>query len=30
MSEKTTPMMKQYLGIRRQVSDDTILFFRAR
>jgi DNA mismatch repair protein MutS len=28
MSEKTTPMMKQYLGIRRQVSDDTILFFR--
>lgn len=28
MSEKTTPMMKQYLGIRKQVPDDTILFFR--
>lgn len=28
MADKTTPMMKQYLGIRKQVSEDTILFFR--
>lgn len=28
MSETVTPMMQQYLSIRKQIDDDTLLFFR--